>query len=345
MPIIISQVQPRGNICFSDKNNSVAFTNAIVIIATCWFHSSNLLILPLSAFVLVALQWRDRMGRSTRLAWAAGVPVLAWCSLAVANGLLDGNAQPSRNSHAFLVGRMADLGMLGPYLDAHCGTEPYGLCMYRDSLPTTSEAFLWGDDSPLWRQGGWDATREEYDRIFKGSLTDPRFLLWHAWGSIASTAKQLTLWEVCRSMRSDWYRTPSSPPYAMIAKFVPHDHPRYMAALQNGGRGELSMWWPDLLYRIGLTAALILTGRAIFRRSAAPETRRFILFAFTGTIIGAWVCASLSMPDGRYLSRDSWILPFAVVLHVASQRARRKSDGLALDVDHTATAPQLVEHT
>ena len=72
---------------------------------------------------------------------------------------------------ATVMGRLVDAGLLRPWLQEHCPTEHYGLCAYLDGLPTTSRAFLWYPESPLQRQGGWEATRAEYGRIVRGTLT------------------------------------------------------------------------------------------------------------------------------------------------------------------------------
>lgn len=296
--------------------------DAALIAIACWFHSSNLLILPLSGLVLVLLHARrDRM----RLAgiWLSAT-VAAWGSLALANRMLVGEAYVTRNGHVFLMGRMLDLGMLGPYLDEHCSQEAFVICQYRDSLPPHSQEFLWGGSSPVSKQGGWEATKTEYDRIVRGSFTQPRYLWWHVRGSSASTLEQLATWEICHAMRSEWYRVPDSAPRLAIAALVPHDEERFMAALQQGGRGELSMRWPDLAYRMVLALSLVILVVALWRREEhGTGARRLLLFAITGIVIGAWVCASLSIVDSRYLGRDSWLLPFAAMLYVASS-VRRK---------------------
>jgi len=300
--------------------------DAVLIIAACWFHTSNLLILPLSGLVLFALH--GRVGWRKRFAIWSVTTIVAWGSLALANRFLEGEAYVTRNGHVFLMGRMLDLGMLGPYLDTHCGSESFGICQYRDSLPPHSQEFLWGETSPVRKQGGWEATKEEYGRIVKGSLREPRFLWWHVRGSISATGRQLIMWEICHAMRSDWYRVPDSAPRSAIATYVPHEESRFMSTLQNGGRGELSMRWPDLVYRIVLGLSMAIAVIAFVRRDPShANARRFILFVIAGIVIGAWVCASLSIPDSRYLGRDAWLLPMAACLFMAARKRRAQHPG------------------
>lgn len=300
--------------------------DALVILAACWMHTSNLLILPISGALLLFMGRRDRPAALRQGAmWLAASTTVSWGGLALANKVVDGEAYVSRGSHVFLMGRMLDTGMLKPYLDEHCSHTQFAICAYKDSLPPNSQAFLWSQSSPLALQGGWAATKDEYGRIVRGSFTEPRYLWWHVRGSLASTAEQLCAWEICHAMESQWYRTETSPPYMSIRSRLPHEFPRFMGAMQNGGRGELSMKWPDLLYRLSLALSLLIFGWSVFQRDAIPaEARRFIAYAITAIIIGAWACASLSVVDTRYLGRDSWLLPLAAILVLSGYMAGRK---------------------
>ncbi|MBP6392276.1 MAG: hypothetical protein KA352_15390 [Flavobacteriales bacterium] len=297
--------------------------DSIVIAAACWMHLSNLLILPLAGMSLLLIG-RSSPSRPLRpgILWLASATVLGWGGLALANRIVDGNAYVSRSSHVFLIGRMLDTGMLRPYLMEHCPTEQFGICAYIDSLPPHSQAFLWWDSSPVVKQGGWEATREEYDRIVRGSFTEPRFIWWHVRGSLASTWEQLGIWEICKGSASEWHRAPDGPTYRMLATHLPHELDNFLGSMQNGGRGGLDMRWPDLSYRSLLALAVLAAAWALVYRSHDPqgaEARTLVLFSLLAIVIGAWVCATLSVVDARYLARDSWLLPFAVILFFAQR--------------------------
>lgn len=288
----------------------------LVMIAACWFHSSNLIILPLAGVVLVVLHHGDGPKRAHQAWRLLLVSTIAWGGLPLANLYMDGEAYITRNSHVFMMGRMVDTGMLAPLLEEYCERKALGICQYRGDLPDRSADFLWKEDSPLARQGGWDATREEYGELVRASFSTPRFLFWHVRGSIASTMEQLAAWRICDLLRSEWYRQPTSAPYISLALFVPHELSCFLGSLQNGGRGELNMEWPDRLYRSGLAASLVLGLWSIVarRKCELDEAHRFAVFACLAIVIGAWVCASLSVVDTRYLSRDSWMLPLAAMM-------------------------------
>jgi hypothetical protein len=295
--------------------------DVLVIIAACWMHLSNLVILPLAGLALIFFSrtvLSIPIGRALVL-WGA-VAAMAWGGLALANRMLDGEFHISRSGPAFLMGRMIDLGILKPYLEEHCPTEHYGICAYLDSLPSDGQHFLWWADSPMSKQGGWAATRDEYDRIVRGSLTEPRFIWWQVRGSIISTADLLTQWEIDDGLWSRWYRDPDSPPAAMMHMHMPHEMANYLGSLQNGGRGELDMHWPDIVYRVVLGLSVLAMAWSLWsdRRNAhGMEARIFIRYAATAIVVGAWTCATLSTAIPRYLGRDSWLLPLAMIIAIA----------------------------
>lgn len=299
--------------------------DALVVAGACWMHLSNLIILPLTGVVILLVLRASLVRRAARL---AAVTVLAWGGLAFANYTLEGEAYLSKAGHVFFLGHMVDTGMLRPYLEEHCPTEHFGICAYMDSLPTNSEAFLWWPDSPVAEQGGWLATRAEYGRIMRGSLTEPRFLWWHVRGSVASTCTQLVQWDICKPLSSHWYRGADSPPYQMVEKHLPRELPAYRASLQNGGRGELHMRGPDLVYRGMLLLSLIVGAWSLWRgrnKAEGAEARALLIVALAAVVIGAWACATLSVVDSRYLGRDEWLIPMAAILAVWHPLMARRS--------------------
>jgi len=297
--------------------------DALMMAAAIWFHASNLIILPLAMIAMLFIQRRDGWSAKRIRAWHGALAfAVAIGGLAIGHGVLTGRAYLTSGSHVFLMGRMIDTGMLSPYLKEHC--PGWEICAYAESLPPHSQDFLWAGTSPLAKQGGWEKTKDEYGTIVRGSFTEPKYLLWHVRGSIASTVQQLGEWRICRDLQSQWYRVPDSAPRMSIKANAPHLEDAFMGAMQNGGRGELRMAVPDWTYRIGLLVALLVCAWALLRDRAADgtEVRRFMAFALVSVLIGAWACASLSVVDPRYLGRDSWLVVLAAMLWWLQRRAR-----------------------
>lgn len=300
--------------------------HVLIIIVCAWCHSSNLLILPLvGACVLTVVAGKSwKKCRAPLVRWSIAT-VLAWGGLYFANGIIDGKPYLSRGSHVFLMGRLIDTGMLEPLLREECPTHHWRICQHVDSLPATGRQFLWWPESPLNEMGGWDATRDEYTEVTRASFATPGRLLRHAKASIASTADQLTRWHLGYEIESHWYRDPGSPPATMIAKHLPQELAAFNSALQQGGRGELSLRWPNIGYRIVLALSLLVLAAWAWKRArpGRQEEVPLVVMAISTVLAGAWVCASLSEVDARYLARVSWLLPFAATVVVARSHLER----------------------
>ncbi len=291
----------------------------------CWVHLSNLLIIPLSVAVLL-FAGRRHLAHLTRSAWLGllGGSVLAWGGLAVANRVVDREFYISRGGQAFLVARMLDTGMLRAWMEEHCADGGYRICAYKDSLPPTGGHLLWHDSiSPMHLEGGWLATKPEYDRIVRSTLTEPRYLWWHLTSGLTSTGELFTKWTICGALTNPEYRRPGSPPYDMIEGTIRSGLKPYLASLQNGGRGELDMTWPDringalLLFCLGLALFLIIRRQPVRN---GPSDRALLVFALCAVLIDAFICSSLSATEDRYLSRVTWLLPLFVSCLIARRR-------------------------
>lgn len=291
----------------------------------CWVHLSNLLIIPLSVAVLL-FAGRGRLAHDAGYAWLglAGGTLLAWGGLAVANRVIDREFYISRGGQAFLVARMLDTGMLRAWMDEHCADGGYRICAYKDRLPPTGGHLLWHDSiSPMHLEGGWLATKPEYDRIVRSTLMEPRYLWWHLTSGLSSTGELFTKWTICGALTNPEYRRPGSPPYDMIEGTIRSGLKPYLASLQNGGRGELDMTWPDrvnsalLLICLGLALFVIIRDQAVRN---GPTDRALLVFVLSAVLIDAFICSSLSATEDRYLSRVTWLLPLLVSIVVARRR-------------------------
>ena len=291
--------------------------HVLVITLCAWCHSSNLLILPITGVCVIgAIAGRSWTKWKTPLIRWSIATCCAWGGLYFANGAIDGKPYLSRGSHVFLMGRLIDTGMLEPLLREECPTHHWKICAHMNSLPKTGRQFLWWDNSPLHEMGGWDATREEYGEVTRASFATPGRLWRHAKASASSTADQLTRWHLGYEIESHWYRDPGSPPATMIAKHLPHELAAFNGALQQGGRGELSLRWPNIGYRIVLSLSLLVLSAWAWKRSRAgwKDEVPLVIVATATVLVGSWVCASLSEVDARYLARVSWLLPMVAAV-------------------------------
>jgi len=290
---------------------------AMLIVLACWVHLSNLLILPLVLSVTAIAAWRMKWTVDiARLGSLAVVLIATWPGLMLANKAVDGEAYISRHSHVFLMSRMAESGILQKWLDEHCATEPYTICNYKDSIPTNSRIFMWSDHSPAHWQGGGPLMRTEYKAIINSTLSDPEYLAMHVAASLRSTWQLLGLWRVADELEGEYYRQDYSAPYGSIAGLTPQHLEPYLNSAQNTGRGTLGLRWIDRIYQGLMTLTLLACVALLVSRTSRKLNAPLLIFGVATMIVGAWVCATLSTVDSRFMARTAWLLPFVVMMLV-----------------------------
>ncbi|MBK9761077.1 MAG: hypothetical protein IPO90_14170 [Flavobacteriales bacterium] len=321
----------------------VRLADAAVIVFSCWVHLSNLLILPLSGCLLLTLRSGTlKKLREQRWALLVVTTIASWAGLALVNRIVDKEFYLSRGGQAFMIAHLLDSGILPAWMDEHCPEGGYRICAYRDRLPSSGNDLLWTDTiSPMHLEGGWLATKPEYDRIIRSALLDPKYALWYAKAGVRSTIELIGKRTICRGLINTDYRRPTSPPYVMIEGTIRSSLPDYLSSMQNGGRGELNMSIADDLYKwfmtviLGASVVLIILPRRI---SKGALVRTDLTFAIGALLIDAFVCANLSTTEDRYLSRTTWILPLFVMIALiqlwSARKDQRSSDLASISSTH-----------
>jgi hypothetical protein len=294
------------------------------MVAACWVHLSNLLILPLVLGSLVVAVKIARQDLPTRRVLALAIILIgAWPGLMLANKAVDGEAYISRYSHVFLMSRLAETGILHSWLAEHCADGHYGICQYTDSIPTTNKGFMWSERSPLTWQGGAMQVRDEYRTIINATLREPRYIMLHVKGSLVSTWELLGLWRVADELEGTYYRQSYSAPYGSIASLVPRELTAYLNSAQNTGPGTLGLAWIDPLYRILLVMSLLMTVRYMMHREHRRRALPVLVTGLATFVLSAWVCATFSTVDSRYMARTAWLLPMMISVTAFAVHGRR----------------------
>ncbi len=159
-------------------------------------------------------------------------PLLILLVLSLTSICIMGSAL-SKSGHAFLMGAMVEHGTVQKYLDEKCDSENYRLCAYKDSLPEKAWQFVWDEDSPFYKTGGWKGTRQEFNEIITGTLTSPKYLLLHIRESAKATLQQLTRFEIGDGSGVFLH---GALLHKRIGTYFPRELPQYEKSLQNQNR-------------------------------------------------------------------------------------------------------------
>ncbi len=212
---------------------------------------------------------------------------------------------------------MAEAGILDQFLIENCKSQDYSLCPYIGSFTDTG-TFLWNmETSPLYKNGdlftAWDNTKEEYGKIVKEILTQPKYLLTFIVEGIKTTFQQF----FTTYLHSDNHRMERIA--AEIWVHLPSDLNDYNLSLQAKGWffGEFD---EDIIERSYLTyyiSALLLAFILFlnYRLNILDIQKKLLFLLFVIFIFSnASVCGFFSAAAPRYQDRVVWLFPFMVIL-------------------------------
>jgi hypothetical protein len=133
------------------RSGNLLLWTAIVLLALTHYTHLPLLLATAAVTLAVAREgrgWRPVLRRLLPALAAGGLVLAGWV---VANGAVFGRWTISPTGSVFLYARLNEDGLIGPWLDRHCGHDaPERLCAIRGQLPRDSQQFLWtGGATPI----------------------------------------------------------------------------------------------------------------------------------------------------------------------------------------------------
>ena len=232
----------------------------------------------------------------------------------------------NQGSHVFLMGKMLDSGVLKSFLDDECKNDNYVLCHCKDSLPVTSRELLWNPNSPLYQNGGWTGSEKPFNDILFDIFTSPKHLALFTYNSILSSVTQLFQNDVGSGLVSNWYKDPTSPPYAQIEKHFPFELNQYKQSRQNGNLWDQGLDFTFINYINNMF--LVISAGLLFyiftfknkRKSIDIHTQLIIFTFLLGIVVNAIVVGSLANVYDRIQSRISWSLILCMMLLLLSKK-------------------------
>ena len=297
--------------------HKVALTAAAVLAATS--HASHLgLAAGLAVFVaLMQIATRHMALASASPRWRLPVLVfsLSLLALVTSNFVRTGDVFISRSGPAFVLGRLVQDGIVKRLLDDTCPESGYRLCAYKDDLPRDANSYLWGQDSPFWKLGGFEGTADEAKSIIVESLK--RYPLLHLKAASRNTLEQLVTFET-----GDGIEPLFDVPIPPMQRQIPEQVEDYRAARQQNDQIEFR-WINVLQVPVGAASIVALAAILVAAGWRRNWSDRFFLPAFLLIALfgNAFICGALSNPQDRYQSRLIWLACFAVLLLAKRPRA------------------------
>lgn len=300
---------------YSKELNRVqtVFVSLIFVLSIC-MHNSNLPIFFL-LFIGLGLHYflRRRKRKEVqlqfyRLVLASGLYGLALLIIPTVNYSYDGEFRYSKGSHVFLFNHMIEIGAAKAYLDDNCGKKNYAICQYKDELNWN---FMWDYSGPLYKTGGWEKNKKDFDEINGGIISTPKYWPLLIQKTATYTTKQFFRFE--SRLHTLQY---NGTPHAQIRNFLPESDREFISSKQL--KGEYDLYVLNrvegvIIFICMIICALVLILDKRFQL-LNQGLKSLISISLVFGVINSMVCANLSTVDDRFQNRWVWLLVVLIIL-------------------------------
>jgi hypothetical protein len=246
----------------------------------------------------------------------AGVALAGGLLLApVSNLAITGQFAFTPGGASFLFNRLVEDGLVTRYLDEVCPEPTLRICPYRKDITTEYDDWLWRNDTPFWKLGGWkDYSAEERRNIL---ATIVRYPLAHVKNAIVHSADQLV--SFATEMTNDDDQNAHST--YTFREYLSRLYPALMSAKQQ--TRQLNVTPLNIIHiPVGALSILGLFGILFFRRRLGlpPQATALAATALLALFVNAAVCGVFSHAAERYQSRLIPVATLALLVIAASRR-------------------------
>lgn len=189
-----------------------------------------------------------------------------------------------------------------------------GLCAWRGQLPASSDAFIWGPNSPAMLIGGHKALSAEADAIILTALRQEPGT--EAVAFLHNLGRQLEEFATGDGLHA-WPK--------QVGRWLVRDFPASEAAAYAASRQERDalavpgwmQWLHTAIALAGILACAVMVAIGLRRPHPASGFAAAVLLAL---VLNAAIAGGLSAPHDRYQSRVMLLPPLVAVLGAAAMR-------------------------
>ena len=309
---------------------------SIIVIYGCMVHLSNLLISLALLIVIIVLYLFDKKRKliqleRNRLLLLISIVGAVWIIMPGINYFYGVGFKMSRTSNIFTMANFIQSGILRSYLDEYCDTINYPICESKDSLPANVSTFLWGQNSPLYKDCEnmdtcWLSKDKEYGIIINDILAAPKYRRLALGVALRKSFSQI----IHFGIDGREHIIEGHPSFWGIKNRISHDFNYYHASRQAYGRIEFQLL-TTIQYVIVSLSLLFILVRLLKSKKVLMDNRvkSFILFTFCLIMANSFVAGTFSIVANRYQNRIIWLIPFiAYVLVIEYFHKKRNIDSL-----------------
>ena len=270
-----------------------------------------------AALLKLAARWRPVLPRPD-LKRGAIVLVTSLGLILAGNFVLTGKLFLSKSGSVFLFARLMQDGIVQRLMDDTCapaGTENWRLCAFKNRLPKSANAWLWGERSGFRALGGFNNERQQQEdrRIILETIK--RYPVMHLRAAVYDSVLQFLQFKT-----GDGIEPQLSIMEPNFQRTIPDQLPAYREARQQ--QGLIRFKTLNLIHvpagAMSVLGLLLLLQHAAIRR--AWDGASLPALVLLGLIGNAIICGTFSNPHDRYQSRIVWLPSLVLLLAVARDR-------------------------
>jgi len=270
-----------------------------------------------AAVLKLAARWRPYLPRPDLKRGLIGL-VTALALIVAGNFVLTGKLFISKSGSVFLFARLMQDGIVQQLMNDTCpprGETHWRLCAFKNRLPKSANAWLWGERSGFHALGGFssEAQQQEDRRIIVQSLQ--RYPMMHLRAAIYDSVEQFLQFKT-----GDGIEPQLSITVPNFQRVIPAQIQAYREARQQ--RGLMRFKTLNLIHvpagAMSVLGLLLLLQRAAVRRDWNDGLLPALVLL--GLIGNAVICGTFSNPHDRYQSRIVWLPSLVLLLAVARDR-------------------------
>lgn len=273
-------------------------------------HYSHFLIVPVfCSLMLLYAQITKQFPLRARLLNILGITAICWILACSINAIYGFGFTLSPGSHVFMAGKLVETGTMKKYLDEQCAEKQYKLCAYKDELPQQAYQYIWDDNSPFKKIGGWDSSASEHRVIIRDIFTTPRYTANFAGIALQHTLEQLHF--MCVEGNGQAFDEFSAP-YKSIDKHIKAELSQFGESRQQMQAIDNSSW--ANIQQIILIFSLLWMGLLFLKGSLQQHIAHVYITIVLFVVCNAFVTASFANVLDRLQIRIFWVLPATNIL-------------------------------
>jgi len=206
--------------------------------------------------------------------------------------------------HVIIMGRLVETGILDEYLKYNCDDHRYALCDYKGQFPRRLTEFVWEEDSPFYKTGGWNNSKDEYNEIIYNVFTSPYYLGIFTYKGIISGLRQL----VC--FKTGMIKVlPGTNADNAISNSFPHEYKELLRSKQRYSESTLPNL--NMAYYIFVSVSLLLIlAFLLSKKNIKGDLRNMIIILIMGVFLNGMLTGAIAGTVHRFQARVAWLIVF-----------------------------------